>query len=482
MFSYTRVFFVLIITAFFYTNCSVPNSATMTISGTIDYVGDASVTVSKVPLHYKYSPKINYPLEISADGTFKTTIPIENEHFLTLSIDDNSFLLIADANDDLTLVISRSDFPNGIEINSIHNKDYTAYQNYLAETDGLDKQIEKEMNKYKAGEEHSAITLSQKKIDLASKHLANTAYKHFILKAKGEMLVNKIKSVEYRLYDEGFNADKERSEIMAQAKKDGFFTLQSLVAQRAGIRDVTHYYARTFGIYDSVNSTYGTELAEYDIKRIAYDELNKKRLEVLDYIEDRQALAYAELFLAAERIGELKLATAEPGYRNYLKEYSDFPEYTSFLTYFYNEIQSVSPGEPAIPFTLADASGNTHTLEDYAGKYILLDFWAGWCQPCLDEFPKMTEIYSKYSRNDFEILGISTEIDKDVWRSDIEKFQNPWPQLYGGKGFDQETFRAYKGGGIPFYILVDPDGKIARYNDIRATFNLEEVLDELIPQ
>ena len=92
----------------------------------------------------------------------------------------------------------------------------------------------------------------------------------------------------------------------------------------------------------------------------------------------------------------------------------------------------------------------------------------------------MREIYKDFSRKNFEILGISTEVDKSIWEIDISRFENPWPQLYGGNGFDQETFRAYKGGGIPFYILIGPDGNIVRYNDIRATFNLREVLNDLI--
>ena len=55
-----------------------------------------------------------------------------------------------------------------------------------------------------------------------------------------------------------------------------------------------------------------------------------------------------------------------------------------------------------------------------------------------------------------------------------EKRLNIWRN-----GFDQETFKAYKGGGIPFYILIDPEGKIVRYNDMRPSFNFTEVLDSL---
>lgn len=476
-----KISFFLYITVVLLSSCS-KEPDTMSITGSIDYIGSTQIIISEQPLHYKYSPKKIYDISPEQNGAFEINVPIHTSKNLILSIDDKTFSLISGASDDLKLLISRSSFPLDIDIESKFLKDYEAYQTYLNEIDGLDKRIEKEMNNFKAGLENSALELSTQKIQIAEKHLSGTAFEHVIKKAKGELIVNKIKSVEYRLGQNGFDAGLERAEILEQAKADNFFTFKSLQAQRAGIRDVTHYYARTFGIYDSVNQAYGKDLAEYDIKRLAYEELNEKRMEVIDYIDDRKAQAYAKMFLVAERIGEVELSKAEPSYRSYLNEYPEFEEYTDFLMYFYNEIKSVSPGEPAKPFSLKDEQGNTHSLEDYKGKYVMLDFWAGWCQPCLDEFPVMRDIYNDFSREDFEIIGISTEIDKDVWRTDIGKFKNPWPQLYGGNGFDQETFKAYKGGGIPFYILIDPDGNIARYNDIRATFNLREVLNELIDE
>jgi hypothetical protein len=69
-----------------------------------------------------------------------------------------------------------------------------------------------------------------------------------------------------------------------------------------------------------------------------------------------------------------------------------------------------------------------------------------------------------------------------LWVQDVNRLELPWIQLYGGKGFEEETFKAYKGGGIPFYILVDPNGNIARYNDIRPSFNFTEVLDSLLQE
>ena len=92
----------------------------------------------------------------------------------------------------------------------------------------------------------------------------------------------------------------------------------------------------------------------------------------------------------------------------------------------------------------------------------------------------MRELYREFDREDFEIVAISIGEDSLRWRQSLKQFQNPWPQLYAGNGFQQETFSSYQGGGIPFYILVNPDGNIERYNDIRPSFNLPELLDSLI--
>src|SRR5699024_5131019 len=138
------------------------------------------------------------------------------------------------------------------------------------------------------------------------------------------------------------------------------------------------------------------------------------------------------------------------------------------------------PGQPAIPFALPNAQGEIVRLKDYRGKYVLLDFWASWCIPCLNEFPHMEKLYERYSHGDFEILAISIEKDSLRWRQSLRQFLNPFPQLSGGEGFRQPTFSRYRGSGIPFYILVDPNGRIRRYNDVLPSFNLPSVLDSLI--
>ncbi|MEO1021201.1 MAG: TlpA disulfide reductase family protein [Bacteroidota bacterium] len=395
-----------------------------------------------------------------------------------LAIGDIQYPMVLHPELETRLTIRRATFPFEVEITGFGAEANTAYQSYLK---ALSRYEQANSPKDPTAKERSLYELAfgEYAMTMAKEYLSDTALENEYLKATGEYLVNALKTIPYRRSEPDFDADAYRNQIIALARSNNFFTLASLKAQRAGIRDFTHYYARSFEIYDSVYTRYGA-IAEADLKRIAYPQLNQKRMDVIRLIEDEAARAYAELFLVAERIGELPLTIAEPSYLEFLNTYASQTAYTDFITAFYKDIQSVTPGNKAIPFSIADETGKVHRLEEYEGTYVLLDFWAGWCKPCLEEFPEMRRIYAKYNREDFEILGISNEVDRDVWLYDIGQFNNPWPQLYGGQGFDNETFVAYKGGGIPFYILIDRDGNIARYNDIRATFNLESVLDSLI--
>ncbi|RNC79924.1 MAG: TlpA family protein disulfide reductase [Balneola sp.] len=461
-------------------NCSSSNEAYL--SGSIDYIGNTNAYVEIPPLHYKYSIKEQYNLELEG-GNFELSIPADKPMIVWLSIQDESYPIYIEPGKSSSITIKRAAFPFEVAISGDHENLNLNYQEYLEEINGLDAAIKLEMDKFKVGQKNSALAYSKEKLSRAEKYLKGTLFDPLYQKVVGEDLVLKLRAVEYSDRHIGnYDVDTARQKVIQEAVSKDFFSLDVLESQRAGIRDFTHYYSRTFGVYDSVVNAFQMNLAEYDIKQVAYPELDEKRMQVIEHIEDQDTKAYAEMFLVAERIGEQPFSISEPSYLAYLEDYAEFEEYTEFLGWFYNEIKSVSPGQPAVPFSISDLEGNIHTLSDYKGKFVLLDFWAGWCQPCLEEFPHMREIYSSYSRDDFEIVAISTEVDSLVWVQDITRFKNPWPQLYGGDGMQQETFKAYKGGGIPFYILVDPDGNISRYNDIRPSFNFTEVLDNLIEQ
>lgn len=459
-------------------SCSKESS--IEIKGTIDYIGSSEIYIEKKPIHYKYADEIKFPLNPDNRGNFSKSVPVDSQKVIFFAIDDVRYPLVAEPGKELSLMIERANFPDSVEINGYAEPWHRYYSKYLIEEQRIQQKIDEQLDEFRNAEPNDVLELYKHRYKLAKRHLGKTPLDIYYYKNVGEYLVKSLENISYRRNEKEFSPDSARKEVIQKAKELNFFTLESLKAQRAGIRDFTNAYANTFGVEDSLENKFGQELMQYDVKRLGYERLNKARVSVLEHIEQRDALAHAKMYLIAERIGEMSPKTAESSYRNYLGNFSDYPRYTDFLESFYSKVEQVSPGNPAVPFTIPNQYGEPVSMKDFRGKYVLLDFWASWCIPCLDEFPHMRELYNEYDRDQFEIVAISIGEDSLRWRQSLKRFKNPWPQLYAGEGFQQETFEAYQGGGIPFYILVDPSGNIERYNDVRPSFNLPEVLDSLI--
>ena len=112
----------------------------------------------------------------------------------------------------------------------------------------------------------------------------------------------------------------------------------------------------------------------------------------------------------------------------------------------------------AYGFHFEDSTGKIHTLSEYRGKWVLVNFWATWCPPCLKEIPDLSKLPQE--RNDLVIIGIAMEYDRteDVMQF-AEKMKIPYPIILGDR-----TAAAQIGDDIsllPSTYLFDPDGKPA---------------------
>ncbi len=117
-------------------------------------------------------------------------------------------------------------------------------------------------------------------------------------------------------------------------------------------------------------------------------------------------------------------------------------------------------GQPAPNLAMQDANGKTINISDFKGKYLLVDFWASWCGPCRQENPNVVAAYNQYKNKNFTILGVSLDDDKASWLAAIKKDGLVWNHMSDLKQWASPAVDAYHFDGIPFNVLIDPQGKI----------------------
>jgi len=117
-------------------------------------------------------------------------------------------------------------------------------------------------------------------------------------------------------------------------------------------------------------------------------------------------------------------------------------------------------GKPAPDLALPDANGRPIPLSSYKGKYVLVDFWASWCGPCRGENPNVVKAYSEFKNKNFAILGVSLDKDKDAWQQAVQADKLEWSQVSDLKYWNSKAVEVFKFDGIPFNVLIDPQGKI----------------------
>ena len=105
-------------------------------------------------------------------------------------------------------------------------------------------------------------------------------------------------------------------------------------------------------------------------------------------------------------------------------------------------------------------AGETASIEDYRGQWVLLNIWASWCGPCKDESPDLVDFQDEHGSADFTILGVQTQDGTIDGLEFVEDFGLNYPSIRDGSGDYADELGA---AGVPETILVDPEGKVAYY-------------------
>ncbi len=137
-------------------------------------------------------------------------------------------------------------------------------------------------------------------------------------------------------------------------------------------------------------------------------------------------------------------------------------------------------GKKAPVFSQADSLGKTVSVEDFKGKYLLVDFWASWCKPCRKENPNLVNAYTRFKSKGLEILGVSLDNNKAAWLKSIKEDGLTWVQVSDLKGWRNAVAVQYGVNSIPFNMLLDANGVIVAKNlgGDELEYRLAEILGQ----
>lgn len=231
------------------------------------------------------------------------------------------------------------------------------------------------------------------------------------------------------------------------------------------------------------------------------DSISQDRVVEMKASNRSRLLKYIESFVDTAKNGDvaafaLNYVGATPENINFLVQQSEkifekFPDaryaqmwYESMDLYRQQLLTHAKNGLPvgtyAPQFEMATLAGDTFSLKEHLGQYILLDFWASWCQPCRKENPTLVEAFKQFKNRKFTIVSISLDSQKEQWKKGIEVDKLNWPfQMSDLMKWKSPLVSLYEVKGIPASFLIDPSGKIIA-RDLKGNV-LINTLDNILP-
>ena len=114
-------------------------------------------------------------------------------------------------------------------------------------------------------------------------------------------------------------------------------------------------------------------------------------------------------------------------------------------------------GQVAPDFALKSSTGENLRLSEYRGNVVMINFWATWCGPCRQEMPLLDELYTRYERVGFSLLGVNIDDDSRRAMQMIEDLGVSFPVLFDAR---KEVSQLYEVEAMPVTVLVDREGNV----------------------
>lgn len=193
--------------------------------------------------------------------------------------------------------------------------------------------------------------------------------------------------------------------------------------------------------------------------RLSFDSLQNAHSKALTDLAGSMSNSFAALFATS-----FLLPDANLDFLSLIDEklYNKYPnsKYTRQLRSKVETMKKTAEGAQAPDIVLSDPFGKTVSLSQFAGKVVLIDFWASWCAPCRKENPRNVSLYNKYKGKGFEIFGVSLDDNRDAWIEAINKDKLLWTHGSDLQKWNSSLVGIYGIDAIPYTVLVDRNGKI----------------------
>ena len=127
-------------------------------------------------------------------------------------------------------------------------------------------------------------------------------------------------------------------------------------------------------------------------------------------------------------------------------------------------LQPSAPADTAVAalmqVSMKDSAGQQRKMSEWQGKVLLLNFWATWCPPCVSEMPELVALQNEWAGKNLQVVGIGIDSPSNI-REFAAKHQITYPLLLGGlEGTELSRQFGNQSGGLPFTLLIAPDGSV----------------------
>lgn len=233
-----------------------------------------------------------------------------------------------------------------------------------------------------------------------------------------------------------------------------------------------------------IYQNHGAELRTNDSVRHELQQIRKKlAIKTIDILKDypdeyfaffyfKNQIVQPDLYTFFKEDSEYFSVLLHAVKNNFSKDFTKTEEGKAIIQELEARINPIRLHDSAPQFTILDIHGESLTLDSLQGRYVLLDFWATWCGPCMHQMPEIKKLRDTFSNEQLLILGVSSDRDSTIFAETIQDLKFNWTHFLDVK---KEMSRLFNIEAIPTLVLIDPRGKIIYRNS--GTMDKQRIYD-----